>query len=658
ENSCINFVSGLTTTIRKLGLYPSNHPTVVYSIKNLYLALQKLLRIKDTISISLSSDNQIFIEGYPVGQKGSKPIEGLGVYFRKLDIENLSFNSGISDKELDAFIRILLMDQDEIKKVADLNKLFSERNIEHIKIAQFSYIKIQKGKKVVELTQEKQQFLDKIKSRIKDYSLGKIEGGAAIQDLENDLINAVTAEFKEGKKLKSTTKILLKKFLSGSQNKEGVQSRLSRSLLDSGCLPEVADGLVNSLSSKVSRKTAVNLGEITREEYRKVKSEAEELRLKISQLEKEIDSRAMGTEALKKENKKVTQEKERVNNIVRHMADGLVVVDPQGNIVMLNPAAEKLLGIGKQDIGMPLNNAVKDEHLLTLVKSIAPDKDGTVHKDVELLSRDDSTRRVLRTSSAVVEDPDGKTVGMVAVLNDITRQKEIEKMKSNFVANVSHELRTPLGAIQQNISLLIEGLPGALTQDQKKFLNITQDQIKRLKRLIYNLLDSATIEAGKFKLQLSLAGVNERITNVVDLLSRWAKTKNISIQSEAFSEEMRLIMDKDKIEQVLTNLISNAVKFTPEGGQIFVSAARKKPTEQLPQGAVEFSIKDTGPGISTEDIEKIFNKFERASAISTGIEGTGLGLSICKEIVSLHGGKIWVESKLNQGSKFSFFIPG
>jgi signal transduction histidine kinase len=256
-----------------------------------------------------------------------------------------------------------------------------------------------------------------------------------------------------------------------------------------------------------------------------------------------------------------------------------------------------------------------------------------------------------------VEDYNGKTVGMVTILNDITRQKEIEKMKTDFVANVSHELRTPLSTIQQNIALLIEGLPGALNETQMKFLSITQNNIKRLKRLISDLLDSAAIEAGKFKLKISKVDINEIINNVVTFLSRWAKTKDISMQTDLPPGSEVLEMDKDRIEQVLTNLISNAVKFTPEGGKILISSIVREPTEQIPQGAIEISVRDSGPGIAPGDIERIFEKFERAGAVSPGVGGTGLGLSICKEILRMHGGRIWVESKLTEGSEFSFLLP-
>jgi len=658
ENNYLKFASNLTATIRKLSLYPSKHPAVVYSIKNLYSKLQEILKIKDSINISISPDKHIIIEDRLVDEKESKYlIRDFEAYLKKLDIESLTFSSGITDKELEAFIRVLLMDPEEIKKIGDLNKAFLDKDIQHIKIAQFSYVKVQKDKDLIEVEKGKKQLLNRLKSKIKDLSRGKIEKREDIQNLEKDIIDTATAEFKEKKKVLTTTKNILKKFLLQSEDREDILSRFKSTLLDSGCLSDDVNKLINKIEKEISKRLTAKISGIKAEEAEKLKKENEELRLKINQLQKEVDANTTNYDELKKENKRVIQEKERVDNIVHHIAQGLVVVDAKGNIVMLNPVAEKLLGIGKDSVGIPLNKTVKDEHLLTLVKNIAPDKDGAIQKDIEFLSPDESTKRVLRTSSAVVEDHNGKTVGMVTILNDITRQKEIEKMKSAFVSNVSHELRTPMATIQQNIALLAEGLPGAVNEEQKKFLNITQDNIKRLRRLINDLLDSAAIEAGKLRLRLSKADVNTRINNVVTFLDRWAQTKNVTVQTNLLPENEEIQMDADRIEQVLTNLLSNAFKFTPDGGKVFISAARREPTDQLPQGSIEISVKDTGVGIAPADVERVFERFERAGAVASGIGGTGLGLSICREIVRMHGGKIWVESKLNEGSKFSFLLP-
>jgi signal transduction histidine kinase len=284
-----------------------------------------------------------------------------------------------------------------------------------------------------------------------------------------------------------------------------------------------------------------------------------------------------------------------------------------------------------------------------------PDQDGNLTKEIELVSQDESTKRVLRTSSAVVENQEGQTVGMVTVLNDITRQKEIEKLKSDFVALVSHELRTPLVVIQHSLTILTNELNEKLNSEQGQIFNNAQNNILRLRNLINDLLDIASIEAGKLKLKLELLDINEIAQSAVEFLGKWAKAKNITLEAQTLPSSIKLMLDKDRIIQVITNLVGNAIKFTPEGGKISVVLSERTPDEKFKYEAVEVSIIDNGPGIEKKDFERIFNKFEQTSLTKPG--GTGLGLTIAKEIVLLHKGNIWVESELGRGSKFSFLLP-
>lgn len=667
-NEYKNFVSRLILSINKISLYPAGHPLLVNAVNDLYAALRAILNKKSSFNLGFSPDKQALIENQPVTDVGSGLAAQLADNFRKLYIENLSFTSGISPKELEAFIRILLIDPEEIKRAGDINKVFQDKGIVHIKPTQFSYVKIQKGKVALEVDDEakKRKILQELKLQIKNLSSGKIQDASEINKLQQDIIAAVTAEFKENKKLLTVTKNILEDFILHSPDSAAIISRLNRSLRDAGCSPEEAKSLIDKIEKDISIKLAAasESGKLSKEKASELIKQNAELELKLNQLRNELEAKEAAFEALEKgkeriaqEKERVTQEKERIDNIVRHMGEGLVMVDPQGKILMLNPVAEQLLGIDKDKTNMQLSKALKDEHLLTMVKHITPGQDGTLQKDIELLSPNEATKRVLRTSSAVVEDHNGKTVGMVTILNDITRQKEVEKIKSDFVASVSHELRTPMSTIKQNISLLTEELPGSLNEDQKKFLNIAQDNIKRLNRLIEDLLDSAAIEAGKFSLRLAQADINEVIDRVITFLRGWAQAKNITIEAELLPESEPLRIDKDRIEQVLNNLISNAVKFTPQGGKVYVKAIKKEPAEDSPSGALEISVKDTGPGIAPENLKKVFDKFERAGMSNSGVGGTGLGLSIAQEIVSQHKGKIWAESDLGQGSKFSFIIP-
>ncbi|MBI4323235.1 MAG: PAS domain S-box protein [Candidatus Omnitrophica bacterium] len=345
--------------------------------------------------------------------------------------------------------------------------------------------------------------------------------------------------------------------------------------------------------------------------------------------------------------------KEQTEAVLRSMAEGLVVVNQQGEVVFLNPAAEKLLGVDKQEkLGKPLNEGLQDEQLLSFVKQ--PSADGR-EKEIELDSKQAQSKRVLRSSNAVIEDEHGKTVGMVSVLTDVTKQRELDRLKSDFVSGVTHELRTPLVAMKHSLAVMGEASAGELSETQKNFLSITQRNLDRLNAMINDLLDLAKLEAKKVELRREPTAIQAVIQRTCETLRAWATSKGVRLTAQTPEALPALSLDPARIEQVLTNLIGNAVKFTPPDGSITVEA-------KLAEGGgeVEVSVTDTGQGIAKEDLPKLFQKFQQlqAGARRAGeAKGTGLGLAITKEIVELHGGRIWVESEQGKGSRFAFSLP-
>jgi len=337
-----------------------------------------------------------------------------------------------------------------------------------------------------------------------------------------------------------------------------------------------------------------------------------------------------------------------------------VVVDNHGNVQMLNPAAERLLGANQGDgKNIPISQLLKGEHLLNLTKGPLDDDTDPVTKEIELRSVNDETRRVLQASTAVIENEDGTTVGMVSVLSDITKQKQLDEMKSKFVANVSHELRTPLLAIEESLGLLLGGVVGEVGPEQGKFLSIAQRNITRLSRLINDLLDVAKLEAGKMDIRPVTFELNDLVHHVAETLRSLAESQKVTIKEEFPDGGVQVEADPDRITQVVTNLMGNAIKFTPEGGTVTleVDPTRKDP-EISEEPCIVISVKDTGVGISSEDQDRIFQKFEQGSGPTPkNVSSTGLGLTIAKEIVELHKGKIWVESKEGEGGRFAFAIP-
>ena len=229
--------------------------------------------------------------------------------------------------------------------------------------------------------------------------------------------------------------------------------------------------------------------------------------------------------------------------------------------------------------------------------------------------------------------------------------QELDRLKSAFVSIVSHELRTPMTSIKGYIENMLDGLTGGLTERQAYYLGRVKFNVERLTRMINDLLDLSRIEAGRVELARVPLPISELIPEIVESLQPVAQAKSISIQHRHQGPPVEISGDRDKLHQILTNLIQNAVKFTPSGGQISIE------TKPVAGGLVQFCVADTGCGISPDEQGRIFERFYRGETIQVDQRGAGLGLPITKSLVELHGGSIWVESVLGQGSRFYFTIP-
>ncbi|MEE9568178.1 MAG: histidine kinase dimerization/phospho-acceptor domain-containing protein, partial [Candidatus Binatia bacterium] len=342
--------------------------------------------------------------------------------------------------------------------------------------------------------------------------------------------------------------------------------------------------------------------------------ELEELRRIRDHFEEELARRVQQqTTLLERGLGRALDEKERMDHIIRNIGEGLVVVDNDGKVQLMNPAAERLLGMDQgESKGSMISQIMKDEHLLALAKGPLRDDSENITKEIELSSVSDETRRVLQASTAVIENEDGKTVGVVAVLSDITKQKKLDEMKSKFVAHVSHELRTPLLAMEESLGLLLGGAAGEISPDQEKFLSIGHRNIGRLSRLINDLLDVAKLEAGKMELHPITFEINDMVHHVSETVRTLAEGKGVTIEEIYSRRGVEVEADADRLTQVVTNLLGNAIKFTPEGGKIILEVD----TDRLDLGVsqdscVAISVKDTGPGIPLEEQKRIFNKFEQ-----------------------------------------------
>ncbi|MFA5187251.1 MAG: ATP-binding protein [Patescibacteria group bacterium] len=340
---------------------------------------------------------------------------------------------------------------------------------------------------------------------------------------------------------------------------------------------------------------------------------------------------------------KLGKEKKQTEDVVRSLADGLIVVDDQGRTVLMNPAAEKLLGTELKNV---LGKRISDQQSEDRVISIAQNREGQKDKQIVLSGVSEETKEVLKASSAVIENEAGQTMGMVSVLSDVTKHKELKAMQSQFVAKVSHELQPPLRRILESLKLLSDNPTDDNNAKQKEVLELVSRNIGRLTTLTNNLHYLSQIEAGNIKLDISEFQLEELIEQIKKSFKTWADSKNVTIETSFPPEIVKLHADQNKIGQVLTNLIENSMKFVERSGKIEIEV---KPADNV----VEVGIKDDGPGISEKDRKSIFEKFKQLR----DSEGVGLGLTIAKEFVKLHGGHISVKSEEGKGSLFTISIP-
>jgi signal transduction histidine kinase len=256
----------------------------------------------------------------------------------------------------------------------------------------------------------------------------------------------------------------------------------------------------------------------------------------------------------------------------------------------------------------------------------------------------------LRSAYTGLEQKVAERTRDLAVANE--RLQELDRLKSDFVSNVSHELRTPLTAIKGAVDLVLRQVAGPLTEKQVHYLTRVRSNTQHLAGLINDLLDLSKIESGKIEMRSSRISLGGLVHEVMETLRPVAAEKIIDLEATIADPSILVWADRDKVNQVLMNLIGNAIKFTPAQGRVTVSAARDG------NESVYVSVTDTGPGIAPEEREKIFDKFYQiAQTGETKPKGTGLGLAICKALVELHGGHIWVESEINHGCTFSFTLP-
>ena len=339
----------------------------------------------------------------------------------------------------------------------------------------------------------------------------------------------------------------------------------------------------------------------------------------------------------------IQSENDKLETIFRYMTDGVVAFDEKGGLIHINPAARKML------------NIADDEHI---VFETVFDKDEISFGQVTFLSSDSTTEIVINRENKEIRaylaplSADGKPAGVVSVLQDITEQQKLEMSRREFVANVSHELRTPLTTVKTYTETLKDFLQEDFDKDQfESFLSVIEGESDRMARLVHDLLILSKLDYGKNQLRREQFSLSHLLADVIKKIKISADAKKQNLIYEPTNPITNFVGDKDRIEQVIVNILSNAIKYTPEGGEIMV-------TSMCVYDNAYIKVKDSGIGIPRKDLAHIFERFYRVDKARARAQGgTGLGLAITKEIVDAHGGTIEINSVFTKGTEVIIKLP-
>ena len=349
------------------------------------------------------------------------------------------------------------------------------------------------------------------------------------------------------------------------------------------------------------------------------------------------------TDELMEANATTEAERRRLTSVLENMSDGVVATDRSLRVILMNDQARDMIGVDEEEaMGTNLQN------LLAFEEEIIIPEDGTMPTKLIDLSTDEELFLV-RAYFSPIQKHSGPITGLIVVLHDVTEQEQVEQDRREFVANVSHELRTPLTTMRSYLEVLAEGA----YQDEElapRFLETTQNETERMIRLVNDLLQLSKMDSKEYKMQKVKFDFVQFFNDIIDR-HEMMKGDAIQFRRKLMKRRVYVHADQDKMTQVIDNIITNAIKFSPEGGTItFRTMLRAK--------RLVIGIKDEGVGIPKSNLKKIFERFYRVDkARARNIGGTGLGLSIAKEVVSAHGGDIWAESEFGRGTTIYFTIP-
>ena len=349
---------------------------------------------------------------------------------------------------------------------------------------------------------------------------------------------------------------------------------------------------------------------------------------------------------------RILSEKRKSEAIVQSISDGLVVTDALLGVLHLNRVARDLFGVaGAEPEGKALSAVIKDGRIVSLLTDYAATGQGPAQPQKPLSFQSGEMVLYFRPRVSRIHDAEGNVFGLLLVLQDVTQFEELDRMKSDFIATLSHEFRTPVTSINMSVDILGREILGALNDRQKELVESAKEDSQRLAKLARELLQLSRLEAGRVELRDEHLDIGSVVRSAVRSLQLQFQDKGVLLETDVEEGLPSLVADEQQLSSVITNLASNALKFTGAGGTVTVRARRDRDT-------ITIAVEDTGQGIPREHLDDIFDKFVQVKRSSESTPGSvGLGLAIAKEVVELYGGKIWAESEPGRGSTFTFRLP-
>lgn len=345
-------------------------------------------------------------------------------------------------------------------------------------------------------------------------------------------------------------------------------------------------------------------------------------------------------------------EKNKSETIVESIADPVIVTDQKGLLMLMNQAAAAVFDVRAADWqSKPLREVIGNESWIEMLELNGVERYENENRDQLFAFVRNNVTLYFRPRQALIRDEQGGIQGIVTLLQDVTRFKDLDRMKSEFIATVSHELRTPLTSLSMEIDILTQGVVGSINKRQRELLAAAKDDSERLRKLVKDLLDLSKLESGKYEIKKEIIDFRTLVAEAIRPLRLPFEEKQIHLEFDVPERLPAVFADPHQLIWVVTNLLTNALRFTDSGGRVQLTAKEEK-------DKILVTVSDTGHGIPLEHQSTVFDKFVQVKSPTDTTPGSvGLGLAIAREVVEAHGGRIWLESTVGTGSTFFFSLP-